>query len=112
MKEYSKGYLNPKRSISYINEEKSILNLPSPPQIAKKQIKPYVNFSLGIKLGIAQTSFKNKSIAEEVAYCMDDILNAIENQSPIKKGNKKRVVNDFIKRKRGELAKISTEKKK
>ena len=28
------------------------------------QIKPYINFSLGIKLGIAETSLKNKSIAE------------------------------------------------
>ncbi len=58
MKEYSKGYLQPKRAQ---NNEKDTIFLPSPPK--KKDFKPYVNFSLGIKLGIAETSLKNKSIA-------------------------------------------------
>lgn len=64
MKDYSKGYLNPKRSISASDAEgeKNMISLPSPP--AKKEFKPYVNFSLGIKLGIAETNIKNRSIAE------------------------------------------------
>jgi hypothetical protein len=61
MKDYTKGYLNPKRSISASANEKDIFALPSPPP--KREFKPYVNFSLGIKLGIAETSLKNKSIA-------------------------------------------------
>ena len=73
MKDYTKGYLQPKRTISATNS-KEIINI-SP--LSKKEIKPYINFSLGIKLGIAQTSLKNKSVAEEVAYCMEDILNAV-----------------------------------
>lgn len=59
MKDYSKGYLQPKKTIV---SEKDILGLPSPPR--KKDFKPYINFSLGIKMGIAETSLKNKSIAE------------------------------------------------
>ena len=62
MKDYNKGYLQPKRSISAANSNKDTIVLPSPPP-AKKDFKPYVNFSLGIKLGIAETSIKNKSIA-------------------------------------------------
>jgi len=50
MKEYTKGYLQPKRTMSS-NVNKDTINFPSP--IAKKEIKPYVNFSIGIKLGIA-----------------------------------------------------------
>jgi hypothetical protein len=61
LKDYSKGYLQPKRSISVIEDSKNTINLPSPP---KKEFKPYVNFSLGIKLGIAETNIKSKSIAE------------------------------------------------
>ena len=49
MKDYTKGYLQPKRTISATNS-KEIINI-SP--LSKKEIKPYINFSLGIKLGIA-----------------------------------------------------------
>ena len=31
MKEYKQGYLNPKRSISFIDNEKDTITLPSPP---------------------------------------------------------------------------------
>lgn len=102
LKDYSKGYLNPKKSIT---SEKDLISLPSPPK--KKDFQPYVKFSLGIKLGIAETSLKNKSIAEEVAYCMEDMLNAIENQSPIvKRGNKRKIVNDFLRRRKAEHSRI------
>ena len=97
MKDYSKGYLQPKRSISAAQTTEPI-SLPSPP--VKKDFKPYVNFSLGIKLGIAETSLKSKSIAEEVAYCMEDILNAVEKQSPVVKKARRRVPNEFLRRKR------------
>ena len=63
-------------------------------------------------MGIAETSIKNKSIAEEVAYCMEDILNAVENQSPVVIKGKKKIFNDFMKRKRAEIIRISTERKK
>lgn len=48
MKDYSKGYLQPKKSIT---SEKDLIGLPSPPK--KKEFQPFVKFSLGIKLGIA-----------------------------------------------------------
>lgn len=41
------------------------------------------------------------------------MLNAIENQSPIvKRGNKRKIVNDFLKRRRAEQTRIEMEKKK
>lgn len=44
---------------------------------------------------------------------MEDMLNAIENQSPIvKRGNKRKIVNDFLKRRRAEQTRIEMEKKK
>jgi hypothetical protein len=44
---------------------------------------------------------------------MEDILNAIENQSPVvRKGNKRRIVNEFMRRKKTEIAKVETERKK
>ena len=49
--------------------------------VDKTQFKPLVKFSLGIKLGISNVSMKNKFIAEEVAYLMNDMLNAVETQS-------------------------------
>lgn len=45
--------------------------------VDKNEFKPLVKFSLGIKLGISSVSMKNKFIAEEVAYLMDDMLNAV-----------------------------------
>ena len=47
--------------------------------IDKTEFRPLVRFSLGIKLGISNVSMKNKFIAEEVAYLMNDILDAVEN---------------------------------
>lgn len=44
---------------------------------------------------------------------MEDLLNAIENQSPIvKKGNRRKITNEFFRRRRAEHAKIESEKKK
>jgi hypothetical protein len=40
---------------------------------------------------------------------MEDILTAIENQSPVvRKGNKKRMVNEFMRRKKTELSRIES----
>ena len=36
------------------------------------------NFSLGIKLGLSGVNVKNRFIADEVAYLMDDMLDAVE----------------------------------
>jgi hypothetical protein len=36
---------------------------------------------LGIKLGLSAINVKYKSLAEEVAYWMEDMLNAVEKQS-------------------------------
>ena len=61
---------------------------------------------------MAEANVKNKSIAEEVAYCMEDILNAVENQSPVVKKGRKKIINDFMRRKRAEIIRLSTERKK
>lgn len=34
-------------------------------------------FSIGIKMGLAGVNIKNRFIADEVAYWMDDMLDAI-----------------------------------
>lgn len=36
-----------------------------------------MNFSLGIKLGLAGVNIKNRFIADEVAYWIDDMLDAV-----------------------------------
>ncbi len=46
--------------------------------LIKPEFHPLIQFSLGIKLGLAEVSVKNKYIGEEVAYLMDDILDAVE----------------------------------
>lgn len=44
---------------------------------------------------------------------MEDMLNAIENNTlVVKKGNRRKIANDFLKRRRAEHAKIEAEKKK
>ena len=43
---------------------------------------------------------------------MEDILNAVENQSPVVKKGRKKVTNEFLRRKRAEIVKINTERKK
>ena len=77
MKDYTKGYLSPRRPVSTSKRLNPPVDIPSPPSKVKREFRPYVNFSLGIKLGIAETSVKHKSIAEEVAYCMEDLLRAV-----------------------------------
>jgi hypothetical protein len=37
-----------------------------------------MNFSLGIKLGLASVDIKLRFIADEVAYWLDDALDAVE----------------------------------
>lgn len=50
--------------------------------LIKPEFHPKVEFSLGIKLGLASVPLKHKYIGEEVAYWMDDMLDAIESGSP------------------------------
>lgn len=47
----------------------------------------FTEFSLGIKLGLAGVDYKNRFIAEEVAYWLDDALDAVEG-GRLKVGNK------------------------
>jgi hypothetical protein len=37
-----------------------------------------VKFSLGIKLGMSSVNVRDKFIADEVAYWMDDMLDSVE----------------------------------
>lgn len=38
---------------------------------------------------------------------MEDILNAIDNQSPVvKKGNKRRIVNEYMRKKKTEITRV------
>jgi hypothetical protein len=74
MKEYKQGYLKPKRASSTAERVPSKFI-----QVDKNEFHPLVKFSLGIKMGISNVSYKDKYIAEEVAYWMDDMLDSIEN---------------------------------
>lgn len=42
-----------------------------------------MKFSLGIKLGLSSVSIKDKYIADEVAYWMDDMLDSVERGSNV-----------------------------
>ena len=44
----------------------------------KQEFHQHIPFSMGIKLGMAETDPKNRIIAEEVAYWLDDALDAVE----------------------------------
>lgn len=70
MKEYSGGYMMPKKSadLSRINKQVS-------PSKVEYHLLP--NFSLGIKLGLAQVDMKLMYIADEVAFWLDDALDAV-----------------------------------
>jgi hypothetical protein len=60
-----------------------------------------VKFSLGIKMGISCVSYKDKYIAEEVAYWMDDMLDSIENNELVVYNKANRVIeNDYYRKKK------------
>jgi hypothetical protein len=62
---------------------------------------------LGIKLGLASIPIKYKYIGEEVAYWMDDMLDAVE-AGLTKVGNKsfKKIENEALKKKKFMLLKM------
>jgi hypothetical protein len=62
---------------------------------------------LGIKLGLASIPIKYKYIGEEVAYWMDDMLDAVEAGSK-KVGNKsfKKIENEALKKKKFMILKM------
>jgi hypothetical protein len=70
LKDYTGGYLMPKRSadLSRVFKESSPVKL---------EYHQLPNFSLGIKLGLASIDVRYKFIAEEVAYWLDDALDAV-----------------------------------
>lgn len=80
MKDYTGGYLMPKKSAYLPRIEKDA----SP---VKPEFHPFIPFSLGIKLGIANTDPRDRILAEEVAYWLDDALDAVE-AGKLKVGNK------------------------
>ncbi len=73
MKDYKQGYLRPKRAVS--TAERS----PKYKQVDKNEFHPLPKFGLGIKMGISAVNVRDKYIAEEVAYWMDDMLDSVEN---------------------------------
>ena len=70
IKDYTGGYLMPKRSADLSR----VFKEPSPVKLEYHHLS---NFSLGIKLGLAGVDVKYKAIAEEVAYWLDDALDAV-----------------------------------
>lgn len=91
LKEYKGGYLLPKREInsSYLKEKDSRA---LPGASNKVEYHPLVNFSLGIKLGLASVDMKVRYIAEEVAYWVDDMLDAVEEGKLVVDNKSKRKV--------------------
>ena len=58
-------------------------------------------------MGLAGVNVKNRFIADEVAYWMDDMLDAIEKSSlVVENKGKKRVDNEALKKKRASLHKL------
>lgn len=81
------------------------------PSPNKLEFHLHVPFSLGIKLGIAGTDPKLKILAEEVAYWLDDALDAVEaGKDKVGNKSKTRVQNDLIRRKRSEALQFRIEK--
>ena len=74
------------------------------------------NFSLGIKLGLSQVDIKLRYIADEVAFWMDDVLDAVQaGKTKVTNKAKAKVENELIRRKRSEAYQVkleSTEQKK
>ena len=77
----------------------------------KPEFHLFTEFSLGIKLGLAGVDYKNRFIAEEVAYWLDDALDAVEG-GRLKVGNKSKthVQNQLIKKKMSEALQSKIEK--
>jgi len=72
MKDYHQGYLRPKRASSTAERSPAKFK-----QVDKNEFHPLVRFSLGMKIGLGSVSVKDKYIAEEVAYWMDDMLDSV-----------------------------------
>jgi hypothetical protein len=70
LKDYAGGYLMPKRSVDLRKLSKEV----SPVKV-EYHLMP--NFSLGIKLGLAGVDIKLRYIADEVAFWLDDALDAV-----------------------------------
>ena len=58
-------------------------------------------------MGLAGVNIKNRFIADEVAYWMDDMLDAVQNEAlKVENKAKKRVDNEALKRKRASMHKM------
>lgn len=58
-------------------------------------------------MGLAGVNIKNRFIADEVAYWMDDMLDAVQNGAlKVENKAKKRVDNEALKRKRASMHKM------
>lgn len=65
-----------------------------------------INFSLGIKIGLASVDIKNRYIADEVAYWMDDMLDAVvDGKLVVENKAKRKIENEALRRKRASVAK-------
>lgn len=89
LKDYKQGYLAPKRITTTGDRKKRQNKI-----IVKPQFHPMVNFSLGIKMGIANTSISDRYIADEVSYWVDDMLDAVvAGKNKVENKAKKKVEN-------------------
>ena len=63
-------------------------------------------------MGLAGVNIKNRFIADEVAYWMDDLLDAVEKGSmKVENKAKKKIQNEALKQKRASLHRMKIEQK-
>ena len=98
------GYMLPKKSAYLPRIEK---------ELSPNKVEFHLNipFTLGIKLGIANTDPKVRIVAEEVAYWLDDALDAVEaGKSKVANKSKTRIQNELMRRKRSEAIEFRVER--
>ena len=104
IKDQHGGYLLPKKSAYLPRIEKEA----SPNKV---EFHLPIPFSIGIKMGIAETDPKSRIVAEEVAYWLDDALDAVEaGRNKVGNKSKTRVTNELMRRKRSEALQFRIER--
>ena len=99
MKDYHQGYLRPKRAASTAERAPAKFK-----QVDKSEFHPLVKFSLGMKIGLSNINVKDKFIADEVAYWMDDMLDSVENGELVVHNKAHKIIdNEYSRRKKMEI---------
>lgn len=69
----------------------------------------FKKLDLGLKLAVSMVDYRNRFVAEQVAFCLDDIITAVEEGKGVLE--KKRIENPILKDKRLEDTNEEAEKK-